>query len=743
MKWFSFNFITIFLLGIVVNSFSQNNLDNDYGNIVIENAELKLTLSNKARALSLIHKPTGEECLQQGVETAVFSFTQYRPYDNEIFLTYPANTKTFNADTLYRVGNDLIVGFELEAHIATIGLNIQDDYIGFQLKEINYELSAVGVKRQTAIDEFTLLQLPVSDRGNFGEWLNVNWDQSVAVNVLGTDPYAKINSTPGKGYHLMRAGMENNVQLLGVGAALIVTEKDKLLFRIEQVEKDFNLPRGVESRRSKEYKYSYYEANGVTPQNIDEHIAFAKKGGFKAIQIGWGEFSRTHGHFPWRTEYANGIDDLRFVISKIKDAGMIAGAHFWYNKADTADLYVSPVPDHRLNLRRKFMLSAPLLINSENIYVEENPNGCTMSDGRKILKIGNELIKYSDYTTELPYHFIGCKRGVLNTKPSSYDRGFRFGLLDVDTWIKWIRFDQRTSIQDEVAQRLAKIYNDAGFDFAYFDGAEDVHRPYWFHTSMAQQKVYRHMDPKPIFAEGALKSHFNWHILTRGNAFDVFAPEAIKGATQKYQAVEAKYLASDFTSINFGWIDYILPDSSTVGMQPDMFEYVCSRGAAWDCPISLHGSLELFNAHPRSNDNFEVLRRWEEARIHNFLTNDQKKELQNLKQEHILLVNEDGEFELHVYDQIIDVAGGNKSIRAFVFDRSGETYIVYWHISGKSKLKLKASNIRLYKELGQQLEIQTVGEEVIIPVADRYFLHSDMPREEIIEAFKNAEIIEE
>ena len=115
------------------------------------------------------------------------------------------------------------MGFELEAHRATIGLTITDDYIGFTLKNIDYEIGKVGVKRRTEIDEFTLLQLPIHDRGNFGEWLNVSWDKDVAVNILATDPYAKIDAVPNEGYHLLQAGMETKVKLIGVGAALIVT----------------------------------------------------------------------------------------------------------------------------------------------------------------------------------------------------------------------------------------------------------------------------------------------------------------------------------------------------------------------------------------------------------------------------------------------------------------------------------------------------------------------------------------
>jgi hypothetical protein len=65
-------------------------------------------------------------------------------------------------------------------------------------------------------------------------------------------------------------------------------------------------------------------------------------------------------------------------------------------------------------------------------------------------------------------------------------------------------FDQRTTIREEVAQRLAGIYAEAGFDYAYFDGAEDVPPPYWFNVSWAQwltraqKEALRNLDQEHI-----------------------------------------------------------------------------------------------------------------------------------------------------------------------------------------------------------------------------------------------------
>jgi hypothetical protein len=589
------------------------------------------------------------------------------------------------------------------------------------------------------------LQLPIRELDHFGDWLNVIWDKDVAINILASDPYARIDEMKYNRYHLLRAGALSEIKLLGVGAVLLTTSKDKLLDRIDRVEEDYNLPRGVQSRRSKEYKYSYLLVSDITPQNVDEYIAYAKKAGFHAIEITWTAFAKTIGHFPWRSEYPNKMADLKLVIRKIKDAGILAGANIFYSKAHKQDLYVSPVPDWRLNLRTVFTLAAGLNKSAMTISVEENPENCTMDEGRRILKIGNELIEYKGFITDhRPYQFTGCTRGILNTSVSEYGPGYKLGLLDVDTWpTNWVRFDQRTSIQDEVAERIAKIYNEAGFQFCYFNGADDVQPPYWFNVSSAQLKVYDRLHPAPMFAEGASRSHFSWHMLTRGNAFGGFNPDVMKEATRKFPASEAEFIASDFTSINFGFIRYVLPSPSIIGTQPDMIEYICSRGAAWDSPVSLTGNLSQLRSHPRTNDNLEVMRHWEEARINNFFTDEQKADLRRLNQEHILLVNEVGSFELYPYKQIQVTKENTNDIRAFIFRRSGKTYVVYWHTSGYGRIELNIDwrKANLFKELGKEIKIHKAGRKIIIPADNRRYLEVDLPMEKIIEAFRNAKVI--
>ncbi len=709
--------------------------------VVLENLDFKIVFDSKGNAVSLIYKASGEECLKQGISLPAFSVLQYRPYDNENMLTWVTRPTRFPANSLTKKGDTLFVGFDHLDYMAVISIKSKNHYIGFTLEYFLRKKKHLGVDLETHIDEITFLQLPVKDRRYFGYWLDVSWDNKISVSLLATDVSTYVDDDPENGFHIMRAGSMRDVRLNHTGAALLVTSTDKLLDCIDQVEKDFGLPRGVESRRDNKCMYSYYECRNVTPENIDEHIRFARIGGFRMMVIYYTDFASTMGHFLWRKEYPGGMKDLKYITNKIRKAGMIPGFHIHYNKAQINDPYVTPVPDPRLNLRKIFTLAEPLKDTSTIITVEENPLDITLYEGRRLLKAGNEIIEYSAYTTKSPYQFTGCKRGYLNTQSSDYPKGYKVGLLDVDNWPIFIRFDQRTSIQKEVAKKIEVFVKEAGFRFIYFDGAEDVNRPYWYNVSLSMDKVYAILEPKPLFCEGACKTHFNWHILSRGNAFDTFIPEEIKEAVNKRYIPAAIYNAENFTGVNFGWIKYTPPGTGTTGIQPDMISYIASHAAGWDCPLSLLGDIDNFKTHPRTKDNLSVFRNWENAKLSGYFSKEQKKEMKKPGKEFILLTDKKGKYELHECHRIKDIP--LKNIRAYLFEKDGRKWVRYWHTSGEVQLKLLVdpSHVIFYGNKMEKKEVPRSKEYVILPAGDIRYLSFDLPERNVKEIFQEARIL--
>jgi hypothetical protein len=325
--------------------------------------------------------------------------------------------------------------------------------------------------------------------------------------------------------------------------------------------------------------------------------------------------------------------------------------------------------------------------------------------------------------------------------------GYIFGLLDVSEFgATSVYIDQNSSLQDEIAEKIANIW-DAGFEFFYFDGSEGVNRPFWFHVANAQWRVFSRLKPQPILAEGAAKTHFSWHMLTGGNAFDVFRPEVLKQQTARHPLAEAPRMRDNFTRINFGWLGYWVPNDRTVGTQPDMLEYVTSKAASWDCPIAIHASTQAFVNNLRTGDNLEVIRRWEDVRAQNWLTDKQKEMLRDSTKEYILLVNEKNDYELVPYKQITNVANNSRDVRAFTFKRNNDTYVVYWHISGDKQLELpvNSGDIVLMEKLGQEIQVKagSGNNSSLLPVGNRrYIKTSKLSEENLNDAFKNAKIVD-
>lgn len=727
------------------------------GSIIIENKWFRLTVGEDCISKSLIFKPTGEECLMRDEDIALFSSTQNRPYHNEVKLAHPNKLTTYQADRIRTENGKLIVGFETVPYEAVIAVDEQDSYIAFTLEDFiaHEELYGGLIMSLPPVEEFRILQLPVRNREKYGEWLNVSTGNGVSVNVLGTSEYPRIDSERRKKYRVMYADCRKEVKLKGVGAALIVSSEDELLNCIDSLEHSFGLPLGVESRRRDEINASIYWTANINPDNIDEHIAYAKQGGFRMMLLYIEPLIGSSGYdmdgqyslVPPFSENGN----LKKMVEKIKAAGIIPGLHFLQTFIGCHSMYIKPSADPRLGLVRHFTLSKAIPADDDSgiIYVNENPEGCVMAERARILRFAGELISYENYSAQRPYCFTGCKRGTWDTNVTDHPCGEIGGILDVcEFGARSVYIDQKTDLQDEVAEKIAGIY-DMGFEFIYFDGSEGANPPFEFNVPNAQYRVLKKLGSSPIYTMGAAKAHFSWHFLSGGNAFDIFPPEVFKAMIDKYPAEEAGRVSSDLTCVNFGWWAFwgINPSGNSIGTQADMYEYGTSRAAAWDCPITLQENISLFRSHPRTDDILEVVRRWEDVRARKWLTTEQKNMLRQLgpEHEHILLINENGDYELVPYRQIHTAAGGNEiEFRAFVFERAGYSWAVYWHPTGNTKVSLPvcADSITLFTELNlAPVPFERNGDSIILPLDSRKYIRSSLSAEELVSVLEKAEII--
>ncbi len=715
--------------------------------IILENELFRLTVGENALAKSLIIKENGEECLEAEEEVTLFSVTQERPFNNEVKLAHPNKRTTYQANSVRRVGNLLHVSFETVPVKAIIEIRETPCYIGFRLAGFtvdreDYDGLCMDVP---PVAELRLCQLPVRHRRHFGEWLNVIWDEHAAVSVLAVSPHARIDQERRARCRVMTADAVRGICLEGCAAALIACASDRLLDAIDHLEADYDMPRGVMNRRSAVINQSVYWTRDICPENVDEHIARAKQGGFRLMLIYYTAMFREErgyslcGNYDYNERYPNGREDVKTIIARLKAAGITPGLHFLQTHIGLRSRYVTPHADHRLNKTLRFTLSRPLEADGD-LFVEENPTGCAMHPKRRVLQFGGELITYEGYTVEPPFRFTGIGRGAFDTDTEQHPAGQMGGLLDISEFgASSCYIDQNTDLQDEIADKLANVYN-AGFRFCYMDGSEGTNAPFEYHVANAQLRVWRKFNEAPAFTEGAAKAHFSWHFQAGGNAFDIFPPRVFKEKIAQFPAEEAPRMRKDFTRLDFGWWGFWAPNDEDDGTQADMVEYGTSRAAAWDCPATIQADLGRFNEHPRIGDILEVMRRWEDVRARHWLTAAQKEALKDLKQEHTLLIDEDGRYELAACYPIAAPEG----VSAFAFTHGGAQCVQYWHRRGAAWLLLPLSPnaFTLSDSLGgEPLAVAVQDGIALIPADNRRYLKTDLSLGEIERAFTEARIL--
>ena len=707
--------------------------------VVVENRHVRLTVGADACAKSLVVKSSGEELLSPGERMPLFSVTQERFFNNEIKLAYPTRETTCAANSVVRDADELVVGFELVPYKAKVRIVEADAYIGFELAGFAYELKdyQLGPQFPVLLDmklppvkTFRILQLAVANRRCFGEWLNVSWDESSAVAVVAAEPYTRIRCERRDGFRMLSADADRELRLEGAKAVLVAGEKNDFLACLDQMERDYDLPRGVEARKSDVFNSSVYWTAEIAPDNADRHIALAKRGGFSMMLIyhtaicdAPGDYSGV-GSYAVNRAFGGDPENIRRLLAKIKASGMKVGLHVLHPFVGLNSSYVTPVADHRLNLKRHFTLKKAIGTDAVDIVVEQNPAGCPENEKSRVLQFGGELVSYAGFTVERPYRFTGIRRGYRNTTVVEHPAGQIGGLLDVcEFGGEACYVDQTTDLQDELADTIAAIYN-LGFDFFCMDGCEGVNAPHEIHVANAQYRVWKKLRPAPLFTEGAAKAHFAWHHLSGANAFDVFVPEEFKAMIVRWPLHEAEALAQDFSRVSFGWWGLWAPGtklndgSVTIGTQLDMWEFGTSRAAAWDSPTTIQFSLEKAESHPRLADLMEVMRRWEDVRSRKWLTPAQKESIKSPWRQHHLYMNERGEYELHEIEML--VPEGATGLRAFLFERNGRRIIAYWHTFGKSDYKLP---------IGPDGTTVTLHAEGL-----RYF-NTPLPRADVREAF--------
>lgn len=437
----------------------------------------------------------------------------------------------------------------------------------------------------------------------------------------------------------------NDGGIIGSKIALFGCKPEEVLDVIEEIELAEGLPHplldGEWAKRSKR-AVSAYLIQDFTPENYRKAIDLTKKAGLKYLYHG--EPFKNWGHFDLRNKMS--WEDLAAIVDEAESQGIRVGAHTLSNFITTNDPYVTPVPDKRLAKVGSSVLTADISEKETSIGISD-PSFFNQMQNNTLhtIHIGNELISYKKVSTSEPWLLLDCERGVFGTVASSFRKGDTISKL-ADHAYKVFLTDNDLSA--EVASRIADLYNKTGLKQISFDGLEGNSS-----TGMGKygellfvKKWYDNLEPEiknDFIMDASTPGHFFWHMFTRMNWGEPWYAGFRESQTE-YRLLNQDYFRRNYIPCMLGW--FSMKPSTSI----EDIEWMLARSAAFDAGYALVTNPFVIENNGYSEQILEKIREWEKARMSGAFNENQKKRMENIRNEFTLKLSGENQWLLIPYE---------------------------------------------------------------------------------------------
>lgn len=649
---------TLLALPVVLSIVSCSS-GSDKSNI-IENKSFRYEFDREGKNISFSDRSTG---------------TDYLSIEKNSHCAYVSkNGKEYNVTGSSLKGRNLTLDFKEAEVTAYITIEKDKDRIVFRVKEVTGEPESL-----------TFINIPLQLEGMPYE--------PFAACLLSMNLFTRVRELPALQSNLW-ATCYSKFGLTGAEAILVAVPQKDILPLIRDVMSDakevpFSDKGGAWAQLNKEGYGSYLMNFGtLNEETVDEWIKMCSSLGFNQIDNhGGGDFFR-FGDFELNKEkWPDGWVSFKRINDRLHEAGISAIFHTYAFFIDKNTKYVTPIPSKDLGYFTSFTLAQPLSPTDTEIVVNETTENISTITGffvrnSRSLRIGEELIEFSDVTRTAPYKFTGCKRGANGTTPSSHDADEKaYHLREM-----FGRFvpGPDTELFKEIAANTAKIVSDCGFDGIYFDaidgsdilGGEEY---FWYYGTKFIFEVAKNLG-RPVGMEMSSMAHHWWHYRSRWQAWDrpvrgykrfidihsaaiktgrLFYPQKIKsnenehGLWRGHDPLIRKYAVAEngglLLPLHFGWWGnqtWNPPQVEPVFM--DDIEYLCCKMIGNNAGLSMLGGVDekTMEANPLFRRITEKIKQYEDLRHANYFNDSIRSLLRETGKEFTLITDTDGKWNL-------------------------------------------------------------------------------------------------
>ena len=590
-----------------------------------ENEFAKLAVSSLGRCTALIDKRTGEDYVLR--TTPMVSIKQ--------------------GDKLYRRAacslkdGKLVLEF-VEAQ-TTVALNVttKPRYFVFRVESVD----GPGVDSLT----FVQLNLKPCDHVNTMSGLAADDTFGVCLRTLNLQTLVSVRGNPPilSAAAFQEHGLERSAVAMAACPTARMRETLQDLVRDEEV--PYSPLGGPFALDAEENRGAYVFAN-VSEKNVEDWIDLARRGGIHTIHLsGW---QQSLGHNEPREDlFTGGIDGMKAVVDKLHAAGLKVGIHTLTGCIAPNDPWVRPVPDPRLATDGTFTLTADLGAEDTDVLIAEPPGNYptvwAYGSRGNCIRIDDELLQFSVISNDSPLGFSKCKRGAFGTKVAAHKKGAEVHHL-IARYGSFIP-DEKSTLVDEVAEKIAHVYNTCNLDQIYMDGAEAMRG--WYGIARMRQAIFTRLK-RPALVEASCWDHHSWPFHSRVGAWDHPKWGLKRFADDHFRAID-QYRRGALLEAQLGWW-VILGASRDWDMEmPDEIEYLVAKALGHDAPLSFQ-SVSATGTPPnaRQDEFFTMIGRYERLRLANYFGEAVKERLREEREEFRLGQADDGRWQFTPTDYL-------------------------------------------------------------------------------------------
>jgi hypothetical protein len=464
------------------------------------------------------------------------------------------------------------------------------------------------------VQRFTFFQIAPAPNEYLGPRAGLASDDAsgVCMRSLGIEVDTAFHG-PGPGF---RAWTTAEHGLLGHRIGLVAGPRECLIPALRSMAENENVPKsragGPWALGAEQNRGSYLFAD-LAAKDTDAWIELARRGGFTNIHLhGWWS---TLGHYEPRAAYfPNGLEDLKATADRLRAAGLKPGIHTLTACIDTNDPWVTPVPSPDLIASNRYTLAKPLSATDTTVYVNEMPGPnhdvvWSYSGNGNALRVGSELIRYSAISRDPPYAFLECERGAFKTHAATHETGCAVDYLQQ----RYLAFypDPKSPLAAELADRIARVYNECKMEMIYFDGSEGMRSRYGIDAM--RWAIFQRLHGG--VTEASEWGHNNWWFHSRLGAWD-HPVWAMKQFHDEHVRIASRYRLSDLLEPQLGWWAPRGPSEVARGHFPDELEYFAVKNLAIDGPMSIQGvSVAARPWNARLEEKFTIMGWYERLRL--------------------------------------------------------------------------------------------------------------------------------